>query len=174
MFGLFRCSSTDKGMMKKKVIYIVVRKSCVTSSEMKQVAHVEGSSSAERANSSPATGSRQKSAIITASPLKEKIYCDICNMTLRGSQYKKHIVKHSSRYDFQCDVCKKRFKHKVNMNMHKMKIHGEAPTYSCQYCDFSTIHSSYLQVSAPVRNSLLITEINWHQRIVCSSDYSVF
>ncbi|KAL6447641.1 hypothetical protein ACFW04_000078 [Cataglyphis niger] len=71
-----------------------------------------------------------------------KISCDICKITFdrRRLEYKKHMLKHSNNYNFQCDVCAKKFKYKNNMNRHKVKVHSEASLYTCQYCDFSTIH----------------------------------
>ena len=76
----------------------------------------------------------------------EKVFCDICKVTILEKNYTKHMLKHSNSNGFQCDVCSRKYKHKRTMTKHKLYAHGDAPTYNCQHCDFTTIHSSYLQV----------------------------
>lgn len=83
----------------------------------------------------------------------EKVFCDICKVTILEKNYTKHMLKHSNINGFQCDVCSRKYKHKRTMTKHKLYAHGDAPTYNCQHCDFTTIHSSYLQVSRNERNS---------------------
>lgn len=146
MFRLFMSRSTNKAM-KKKTLCNTLLKNCVTLRERIKRPSTKRSNVAARTQQNSA-----KLATMTRTlklKKREKISCDICKITFDriGLKYKKHMLKHSNHYNFQCDVCAKKFKHKNNMNRHKVKVHGEAPLYTCQYCDFSTIHCSYLQVS---------------------------
>lgn len=142
IFRLFRWSSADNDAATKEMLLCDdLTWNCV---KMGQIEHLEESSSVSAKSRRNRVTSRPASQL-----RKEKISCDFCKITfsMRGSEYRKHMLKHSSHRAFQCDVCKKKFKHKINMSRHKTKVHGEAPLYSCQYCDFSTIHCSYLRVS---------------------------
>lgn len=149
MFRLFRSGSTNNAV-KKKTLRNTLLKNCVTSRERIKRPSTKRSKVAAR------TQQNSTKLATTTRTLKlkrkEKISCDICKITFdrRGLEYKKHMLKHSNHCNFQCNVCAKKFKHKNNMNRHKMKVHGEAPLYTCQYCDFSTIHCSYLQVSVVI------------------------
>lgn len=145
MFRLFRSTNN---VMKKKALCNTLLKNCVTSRQRIK------RPSTKRSNVAARRSQRNSSKLATTTRTlklkrKEKISCDICKITFdrKGSEYKKHMLRHSNHYNFQCDICAKKFKHKNNMSRHKVKVHGEAPLYTCQYCDFSTIHCSYLQVS---------------------------
>ncbi|XP_078037450.1 zinc finger Y-chromosomal protein 1-like isoform X1 [Augochlora pura] len=75
----------------------------------------------------------------------EKIYCDVCKTAVFERNYKKHLLRHNFK-DYQCDTCLKKYKHKRALSKHKLTIHGDAPLHTCQYCDFVTVHFSYLRV----------------------------
>ncbi|XP_076288024.1 zinc finger Y-chromosomal protein [Lasioglossum baleicum] len=75
----------------------------------------------------------------------EKIYCDVCKTTIFERNYKKHLLRHNFK-DYQCDMCSKKYKQKRALTKHKLTIHGDAPLHNCQYCDFVTVHFSYLRI----------------------------
>ncbi|XP_063545315.1 zinc finger Y-chromosomal protein 2-like isoform X2 [Cydia strobilella] len=69
-------------------------------------------------------------------------YCQECSLHFPNpAQYKAHLLtlKHTPRdlYKFECEVCKKRFRHKHWMRDHVDWIHRGLKKYSCDKCDSS-------------------------------------
>ena len=47
---------------------------------------------------------------------------------------KKHMLVHSCKRDFQCEVCDKQFSHKDDLKLH-MLIHTKVKAHECDICN---------------------------------------
>ena len=65
----------------------------------------------------------------------EKLFtCDICKKTFKQrSHLNVHKLIHSGEKPYACDTCEKTFKQRSNLNTHKLIHSGEKP-YTCDTC----------------------------------------
>lgn len=96
----------------------------------------------------------------------EKVDCSVCQHTIYKQNYKRHMLKHKNPNGFKCDVCPRKYKHSRNLSKHKFYAHGDAPVTKCEHCDFTTVHSSYLQVSC---NNITMQFLNYLYISFCTS-----
>lgn len=78
----------------------------------------------------------------------KKLECDICCAKfLLRYELRRHMIKHSSKHSFQCNLCEKRFKAANYLKSHVETVHvAQAPkrNYRCQICDRTYIHERHL------------------------------
>jgi KRAB domain-containing zinc finger protein len=59
------------------------------------------------------------------------INCEICNKRVKESSYKRHIMRHETIQNFQCDLCPRRCAHRFQMALH-VNIHKK--NFNCGKC----------------------------------------
>ncbi|XP_034489080.1 putative zinc finger protein 876 isoform X2 [Drosophila innubila] len=61
--------------------------------------------------------------------------CEQCGGEFKCSTYfKLHLLRHTDKREFECDVCKKRYYTRNEMLRHKI-LHTNARPYACRFCD---------------------------------------
>lgn len=71
--------------------------------------------------------------------------CSICNIGfIKVSDYKSHMMTHSTDKKFGCTKCDKTYKSLSNLNFH-MKVHDEKQQLICQICGKGFIRKEYLE-----------------------------
>ncbi|EDV98590.1 zinc finger protein 436 [Drosophila grimshawi] len=63
--------------------------------------------------------------------------CEQCGGEFKCSTYLKlHMLRHTGKKEFECDICKRRYYTHNEMIRHKI-LHSKARPYSCRFCDKS-------------------------------------
>jgi len=82
--------------------------------------------------------------------LKTHFICKICGKMFHGNQgkrdYKRHLKKHQTPFDYKCSGCDKTFSESWLLNRHIKEVHNSLPkdTYSCSKCNQTFKFKSYL------------------------------
>ena len=78
----------------------------------------------------------------------KQLECPTCEVTFTTRRaYNSHKMKHVTLRPFECPTCLKKFKFKAGLKGHIKTQHSDdAPTFSCEMCDFTTKQEHYLQV----------------------------
>ncbi|GJQ78682.1 hypothetical protein Trydic_g2722 [Trypoxylus dichotomus] len=82
-------------------------------------------------------------------PPTSEIPCkrDICNKVVT---LKLHQELHSDECQYECDICKKRFKNNDILSLHK-RIHTKLKPFSCDICNLTFEKSKYIKVRVESR-----------------------
>ncbi|KAG5896298.1 hypothetical protein JTB14_008854 [Gonioctena quinquepunctata] len=71
--------------------------------------------------------------------------CSICNIGfVKVSDYKSHMVTHSTDKKYSCLKCSKSYKTLSNLNFH-MKVHNKTMPLSCPICEKGFMRKEYLE-----------------------------
>lgn len=87
----------------------------------------------------------------------EKVFaaiCAICNVGFaKPSDYKSHMVSHSTEKRFHCPRCTKSYKTLGNLNFH-MKAHEERSPHTCPLCKKGFMRKEYLEAHIDAHNGV--------------------
>jgi len=77
----------------------------------------------------------QEQAFVHEQKKHKTVTCEICGWTGGKSSFPRHKKTHEdpSTWSFQCEVCKKGFRSRLNFNDH-MNTHTGAKPYKCSFC----------------------------------------
>ncbi|GJQ67212.1 hypothetical protein Trydic_g12739, partial [Trypoxylus dichotomus] len=71
--------------------------------------------------------------------------CSICNIGfIKTSDYKSHMVSHSTEKKYQCPQCHKCYKTMSNLNFHA-KFHSDRLPFNCEICEKGFMRKEYLE-----------------------------
>nr|XP_023020048.1 zinc finger protein 431-like [Leptinotarsa decemlineata] len=71
--------------------------------------------------------------------------CSICNIGfVKVSDYKSHMVTHSTDKKYSCSKCSKSYKTISNLNFH-MKVHNSSRPFTCSICAKGFMRKEYLE-----------------------------
>ncbi|XP_065161146.1 LOW QUALITY PROTEIN: zinc finger protein 569-like [Atheta coriaria] len=71
--------------------------------------------------------------------------CSICNIGfVQISDYKRHMISHSTHKKFNCSQCDKSYKTLSNLNFH-MKFHAKKLPFLCEICTKGFMRKEYLE-----------------------------
>lgn len=80
--------------------------------------------------------------------------CSICNIGfVKASDYKYHMVTHSTEKKFNCSKCDKSYKTLSNLNFH-MKYHNKKLPFICEICQKGFMRKEYLEAHVNVHNGI--------------------
>lgn len=80
--------------------------------------------------------------------------CSICNIGfVKASNYKYHMVTHSTEKKFNCSKCDKSYKTLSNLNFH-LKYHGKKLPFICKICQKGFMRKEYLEAHINVHNGV--------------------
>lgn len=78
--------------------------------------------------------------------------CSICNIGfVKLSDYKSHMISHSTAKKFNCSECDKSYKTLSNLNFH-MKFHNMKLPFVCTICDKGFMRKEYLESHVNMHN----------------------
>lgn len=96
-------------------------------------------------NKNFATSTKLKYHIKLKHDKKFSLICSICNIGfIKTSDYKSHMVSHSTEKKYQCMKCKKCYKTMSNLNFH-MKFHDKKLPFNCNICKKGFMRKEYLE-----------------------------
>ncbi|XP_063380527.1 zinc finger protein ZFP2-like isoform X1 [Cydia fagiglandana] len=92
--------------------------------------------------------------------------CSVCQRPfLKQTELDTHMVTHTKDYQFQCDVCQKKFGAKGLLTLHVRQVHNKERNYKCEQCPkafFSRMklerHSSSHTTEKPVKEYQICDE----------------
>ncbi|XP_057668943.1 zinc finger protein OZF-like [Diorhabda carinulata] len=64
---------------------------------------------------------------------RPKKICHICSKEVVSNRLKEHLISHSNKKPFSCDICGKKFSRKENLSRHKY-VHTEVKPHMCHIC----------------------------------------
>ncbi|XP_018320923.1 zinc finger protein 155-like [Agrilus planipennis] len=92
-----------------------------------------------------ATSTKLKNHVKQKHDKKFIAICSICNIGfVIISDYKTHMVSHSTEKKYNCAKCHKSYKTLSNLNFH-MKVHSETMPFTCTICKKGFMRKEYLE-----------------------------
>lgn len=80
--------------------------------------------------------------------------CSICNIGfINVSEYKTHMLSHSTEKKYTCTKCNKSYKTPSNLNFH-MKVHNDKMPFNCTICKKGFLRKDYLEAHMNNHNGI--------------------